>query len=68
MLHLSLLPRELDEQYPSMRAPADDRMEDYLKDYNDMVSKHGMEVCAYGPTRPRPLAYAIAKASGNFVT
>jgi len=27
-----------------MRAPADDRMEDYLKDDNDMVFKHGMEI------------------------
>ena len=44
MPHLSLVPRELDEQYPSMRAPADDRMEDYLKDENDVVFKHGMEI------------------------
>jgi len=27
-----------------MRAPADDRMEDYLKDENDVVFKHGMEI------------------------
>ena len=44
MLHISLTPFELDEQYPSMRAPADDRMEDVLKDEGDTLSKHGMQI------------------------
>jgi hypothetical protein len=46
MPHLSLTPLELDEQYPSMRAPADDRMEDVLKDEDDTVFKHGMQIAA----------------------
>ena len=44
MPHISLTPCELDEQYPSMRAPADDRMEDVLKDEDDTVFKHGMQI------------------------
>ncbi len=44
MLHVSLTSSELDEQYPSMRAPAGDRMEDVLKDEDDMVFKHGMDI------------------------
>ena len=44
MPHLSLTPRELEEQHPSMRAPVDDQMEDFLTDEDDMVFKHGMEI------------------------
>ena len=44
MPHVSLTPRELNERYPSMRAPDDDHMEDILKDEDDMVFKHGMGI------------------------
>ncbi len=44
MPHVSLTPREFEERNPSMRAPDDDRMEDILKDEDDMVFKHGMEI------------------------
>ena len=44
MPHISLVPRELDEQYPSMRAPAADRKEDVPKDEGDTVFKHGMQI------------------------
>ena len=44
MPHLSLEPSELDAQYPSMRAPADDRTEDFIKDHDDLIFQNGMQI------------------------
>ena len=72
MPHLSLTPHELEERYPSMRAPADDRMEDFLKDEDDTVFKHGMKIAeeiraamkSEGRTRYRaPLDNALVDGS-----
>lgn len=73
---ISLASSELDEQYPSMRAPADDRMEDLIKDQDDAVFQHGMLIAdgvravmgGEGRTRHRAPAGQSAAAAEDVET
>ncbi len=67
MHHLSLTPRELHKRHPSMRAPADDRMEDVLKDEDDTVFKHGMQIAAEIRAAMRANGRTRYRATTDFV-
>ena len=44
MPHTVLSPEELDEQYPSLRAPEELSLHDYLRDEDDYVYMHGLDI------------------------
>ena len=46
MPHLEMDPTDLDAQFPSMKAPEDDGLEDINKDEDDEMLKEGMQIAA----------------------
>ena len=44
MPHLDFTGRDLDEAYPSIKAPADEQLDDLAADERDKVFQHGLQI------------------------